>query len=176
MQQPGEVDTRDAGAGGIDWYAQDLSQTDAVAGDSLARQGRLRGDHQGRRPVLEYPVAGMQAKGWIDDDANRGGAFDLARRQQRVVGGDGAGADDHRVAQRPQPVGMADVLRAADPAGFSGFRGDPAVERLGDPGQDETAIGGAGRVQHRIVEVGTSGGRICSHCRQVSRPGAANHL
>ena len=65
----------------------------------------------------------------------------VADGQRGVVDGDRVGADQHRVAQRPEPVGVAAGGGAGDPAAGAVRGGAAAVERGGElPGDERAAV------------------------------------
>ena len=88
----------------------------------------------------------------VDDDAYGRGAGAVARGQQRIVGADGAGADDHGVEQGAQAVRMHHVGLAADPERVAAVGGDPPVQALRQPAEHERAGRGLGGVEQCAVE------------------------
>ncbi len=65
----------------------------------------------------------------------------VADGERGVVDGDGVGADQHHVAQRPQPVRVAAGRGAGDPAAGAVGGGAAAVERGGElPGDERAAV------------------------------------
>ena len=66
----------------------------------------------------------------IENHPQRVGTRHMPRRQLRIVGRHGSGADDHRVAERAQPVQVHDVLVAGDELRVAGLRRDETVEAL----------------------------------------------
>ena len=60
--------------------------------------------HGGRVGIVEDSVFAAQPPAGVEDDPERVGAGHVARGQQRVVGRDGAGPDDHDVAERAHAV------------------------------------------------------------------------
>ena len=123
--------------------AQQIHQVQrAIAGvhfqDLLAPGARLRdrraaagADSPGERgPVVEHGMRRRQSAGGIEDHAHRIAAGHQACGQTWIVGGHGAGTDDHGIAQRAQPMQVQDVLRTGNRDGISGWRGDEAIEAL----------------------------------------------
>ena len=94
----------------------------------------------------------------IEHDAQRARAWDMARGELRIVGRHGAGADDHRVAQRAHAMQVQDVLLAGDELRFAGMGGDEAVEALAEMADgDRVRAGGAAdrqvEIDHRVARI-----------------------
>jgi len=117
-------------------------------------------DHQPPRAVLgEHPRVGGQAAARVDDHPRRARAVAKAHGQAGIVGQRGAHADHHGIRQRAAAVQVAEPLAARDIRRIAGHRGDAAVERLADLGEEE------GRLARRTagergVEVEGGSGRV----------------
>ena len=66
---------------------------------------------------------------WVENHAHRVLALNIPDRQAWVVGGDGAGPDDHGVDERSQSVQPADVGRSGDIVGMAVLGGDPVEDQ-----------------------------------------------
>ena len=111
---------------------------------SRARAAWARRDRVNRRSRGGEPAAR------IEHDAQRIRAGHLARRQLRVVRRHGAGADDHRIAERAHAVQVEDVVGAGDEARVAGFGRDEAVEALAEVADDQRVVGRD--VEQRSIE------------------------
>ena len=80
--------------------------------DSPGRRWLSRARVERRRlGVGEDPIVLVEPATGIEHDAQRIRSGHLPRRQQRIVGGHGAGAHHHRVGQRAHAMQVEDVLR-----------------------------------------------------------------
>ena len=86
----------------------------------------------------------------VDHHPRRARALDQPHREPRVVAERGAHADQHRVGERPAAVQVLEALGPGDRRRVAGGRGDAAVERLADLGEEvgrAAAVGGERRVE-----------------------------
>ncbi len=99
---------------------------------------------QGRRRVVEHPAARREVALPQHRPQRLGGqrpVLVVAYGQLRVVGQDGAGADQHRVAQGTQRVGVTTGGRAADPPAGAVDGGAAPVQRGGElPGHEGPTV------------------------------------
>ncbi|GED23759.1 hypothetical protein HHA01_27360 [Halomonas halmophila] len=108
----------------------------------------------GRRLAIgkQAMVAGEPPSG-VDDHAQRVGALDMAYRQCRIIGGDGAGTDDHGIDQGAQTMQMDPRFEDIDVVRVSAGRGDAAIQALPQLA-DDTAFRGAEHRQQGIEQLG----------------------
>lgn len=91
--------------------------------------GVLADDEQRGRGVVEDAGGRQECGAGVEGDAQRlGGAFDAADGEVRVVGAQGAAADEDGVALGAQPVDVGPGLGGADPAAAAVRGGAAAVE------------------------------------------------
>ena len=74
----------------------------------------------------------LQLAIWVDDDTNWIVALGLAHGQPWIIGGDGPGADDDGVDERPQPVQPSDIGLAGDIVRMACFGRYATIEALGN--------------------------------------------
>ena len=84
----------------------------------------------------------------------------VADRERRVVDGDGVGADEHHVAERPQPVGVQAGGGAGDPARGAVGGGAATVERGRELPGDEGALVVDGERPHGVELAGLAPGAV----------------
>ena len=96
------------------------------------------------------------------------GPDDVAGGQSRSVGQCRADADQHGVAERPDPVQMVEALLAVDVARMTGTRGDEAVQALAEDRDDLAVLARAGGMMAVTVEQ-----RLC--LRRPCAARAAHH-
>ncbi|MFO1425878.1 MAG: hypothetical protein U1F11_02670 [Steroidobacteraceae bacterium] len=119
----------------------------------LRRQRAAPRDPQrARGTVPEHTVIGTEPALRIEHDAQRVRPLDLAGRESWIVGGHRAGADQHRIEQRPHAMQVHDVLAAGHVAGIAAVGGDEAVEALAHVADHERQLA-RGRREQRLVEL-----------------------
>ncbi|MDN3524817.1 lysylphosphatidylglycerol synthase transmembrane domain-containing protein [Halomonas sabkhae] len=125
-----------------------------AAGHASLRGQRGADQLPGRRLAIgkQAMVAGEPPSG-VDDHAQRVGALDMAHRQRRIIGGDGAGTDDHGIDQGAQPMQMGPRFEAIDVMRVPAGRGDAAIQALPQLA-DDTAFRGAEHRQQGIEQLG----------------------
>ncbi len=125
-------------------------------------QGRHAAAYQvpGRgQSVLEDDPRGGQAAARVEDHPTGVAALDVTHGQLRVVGGHGAGPDQHGIDQGPQAMQVDPAGQAVDVVRGAGFGGDAPVEalsQLGDgqrPGARHQRQQAVEEVTYRLVEV-----------------------
>ena len=106
-------------------------QTADVSGDGAGEIGLLADQVQGRgRRLAQQAQRGRHATPRVEDHAHRLAATDVANREQRIILTGSAGADDHRVDQRPEPVQVSPALKTIDIERVPAFGRDAAIQAL----------------------------------------------
>ena len=147
--------------------AEDRSAADVrfASGDERSR-ARV---HGGRVGIVEDSVFAGQPPAGVEDDPERVGASHVARGQLRVVGRDGAGADDHDVAERAHAVQVEDVLGASHKLRLARVHRDETVEALAQVADRQWPP--RRRAADRQVQVEQAAGGIAR--RKAGAPAAA---
>ncbi|GHC33800.1 conserved hypothetical protein [Aidingimonas halophila] len=87
--------------------------------------------------ILEHARGGWCPGIGVEHDTDGMAPFDMSYRQQRVVGHDGADANDHGVDQCPQTVEMRASFQAVDVMRMAGDGSDSTIETLPELGDSD---------------------------------------
>ena len=86
--------------------------------------------------IGEYARAWWQPPPGIQHNPDGTRARNKSRRQLRIIGGDGSGADDNGLVQRAQPVQMPNILLIVDEFRVPARRCDIAIDTLPEVSED----------------------------------------
>ena len=135
---------------------RDFAQAEEVrlVGDGLLALAALAAaqDQRRRGAVVQQRARRRQPAVGVDDDPDRVRPLDVAGGQARLVEGRGAGADDHRVAERPRPVQVDQRGAAVDVARIARAGGDEAVEGLAEDGDAGAGLPRSDRLGEEQLE------------------------
>ncbi len=133
------------------------------------RHGRALGYQMQRRRLvgLENMPLGRHAAERVEHHSDRVASGDEAYAEPGVVGIGGAGAHQHGVDQRSQPVQMGPAVDTVHVMRVAGLGGDTPVQALSELGDDQW-FGAGHQRQQAIEQVARVGGELT-----VAAPGAA---
>lgn len=153
------------------WPGGQLETLDVAA--DTRKPWRTRADQvqRGRLVALEDAMPGGEPAARIEDHPPRVAALDVAHAELRVVGGDGAGADQHAIHQRPQTVQVDATLEAVDVVRGAVVGGDAPVETLAELGDRQPAAASHQR-QQAVEQLAAGGGQFAG---AAVRGGASPH-
>lgn len=144
LRPGGQLETLDVAA--------DARQTGRAMSDQVQR-GRLVG--------LEDAMPGGEPTARVEHHPARVAPRDVTHAELRVVGGDGAGTDQHAVDQRPQAMQMDATLEAVDVVRGAAVGSDASVETLAELGDRQPAATRHQR-QQAVEQVAAGGGQVAS--------------
>jgi hypothetical protein len=128
-------------------------------------------EERGRVGFAEDVAIGAEPAVRVEHDPQRVRAGHEADGEAGIVGHDRAGAHEHRVGERTQPVHVDEVLGAGDEARMAGLGRNPAIEALAEMGHDHEPVGGGGEEVAVGREEASSVGvePVERHGRQITR-------
>ncbi|KPQ21415.1 conserved hypothetical protein [Halomonas sp. HL-93] len=96
------------------------------------RKASVRSHHmkRGRKVALEQLPTHRHTATRVQHHARGVGTANVTHGQLRIIGVGGAGADNHRICQCPQPVQMHQASPTIDVVGVATLGGDPPIQAL----------------------------------------------
>ncbi len=146
--------------------AADAGQSGRAAADQV-QGGRLAG--------LEDAMPRIEPAARVEHYPPRVAARDVAHAELRVVGGDGARADQHAVDQRPEAMQVNATGEAVDVVRGAAVGGDAPIETLAELGNRQPAVTGHQR-QQAVEQLAAGDGQFVGALQsalQSALPGAA---
>ena len=151
-----DVEPQPAGFGG---HVQDL----CVTGSGRVAAFGMH-DERRRGTVGKNAVPRTELGRRIEHHANGVRPFDVPHGELRVVARDGAGADENRGRQRPQPMQVPHVVRARHVVGVARGGRNATVETLAQMGQREGPPGSCPAERRIQIEQRLHRRRRCGPC------------